>query len=338
MYNHETNRERDANVDLLKIFACIGVVGLHTLGSFELICGFSVPTFLLCTGFLLAKRKKTTIQKTWSRLLRLLKTVVLWSFLYLSFPRVFVNSPGWDECYPLTLLQTVGNAFIQRGMWQFWYFGALGLLYILVQFADWVLPKVRIDRNRLKLTLWGLLLVFGAVLQIISYYYLHYPAQSIYIQTFRLWTWIQYYLMGNYLFHMKERLFIIIPQKLDTIILILLTAAAWLVQCGAGKWLIDNLHTEYFYDDLVVAAWVFCFALFILRLDVERFRWGITEVSKLTLGVYILHPFILEWVLSHFSIVTVPQHILLFVSLTALSFLLSFLLNKVPVLRDFVRL
>lgn len=54
------NKNRIVGLDLLKIIACLGVVGLHTIGkdSSEInrilyyLCGYAIPCFLWCMDIL----------------------------------------------------------------------------------------------------------------------------------------------------------------------------------------------------------------------------------------------------------------------------------------------
>ena len=57
--------ERNTNLDLMRILACIAVVGLHTLqkdlsvfnSSLYYMCGFAVPVFFMASGYILLNRE-----------------------------------------------------------------------------------------------------------------------------------------------------------------------------------------------------------------------------------------------------------------------------------------
>lgn len=59
-----TKGQRNLNLDLVRILACVAVVGLHTVrlnGSFFYvalynICGFAVPAFFMASGYMLLNR------------------------------------------------------------------------------------------------------------------------------------------------------------------------------------------------------------------------------------------------------------------------------------------
>ena len=56
------------------------------------------------------------------------------------------------------------------------------------------------------------------------------------------------------------------------------------------------------------------------------------------LGVYIIHPFLLAWYVRFFSVKSLADHLALFAALNAASFLLAFLLSRIPILRELVKL
>lgn len=329
--------DRDANIDLLKIIACIAVVGLHTLGNIGLICGFAVPTFILSSGYLLLRRNSVTLNKTVSRILRILKIIVLWALLWLSFPQLFLSSPGWVPPKCLTIIKCISDSLIQKGIWQFWYFGTLIGLYLMLFFLDTVKKRIAINYNQWIYNIWGVTVFFGVFLQEYSYFYLHYPAQSIYVQTFRFWTWVQYFMMGGLLYQHKEYFIRKIPFNINAILVVLFSALSWMIQFIGGTYFIHNLQAEYFYDDIIIVVWVFLIALFVLRLKIQR-NQTIYAFSKLTLGVYIIHPFLLEWYVKLCSIVSAAEHIMLFLVLSITSFSLVFLMTNIPIIKELVTL
>ena len=56
-----TDRQRNTNIDLVRIVACIAVVGLHTFPREQSVgtllayylCGFAIPFFFMSSGFFL---------------------------------------------------------------------------------------------------------------------------------------------------------------------------------------------------------------------------------------------------------------------------------------------
>ena len=130
---------RNYNLDFIKILACIAVIGLHTLNkeisvvnqSLYYVCGFAVPAFLMATGYVLLNRDRVSKNYSWNKIKKVLKVVFFWSLLifiaYVSV-KVIKNELGLQV---LTIFpKTFFGGFIQRGyLWQFWYLGALIIIY-----------------------------------------------------------------------------------------------------------------------------------------------------------------------------------------------------------------
>lgn len=53
-------KTRNCNLDLIKCLACLGVVGLHSIGmvnyTIYYLCGISVPLFFMVNGYLMFSR------------------------------------------------------------------------------------------------------------------------------------------------------------------------------------------------------------------------------------------------------------------------------------------
>lgn len=329
-------KERDVGIDFLKLLSCIAVIGLHTLGEIGLLCGFAIPVFWLCSGYLLLQSDHVAPRKTAVRILRVLGIVAAWTIIWLSFPRFFVLSPGWEKPFPLCLLKYFLLSFQQVGIWQFWYFGSLILVYIFVQFRSAALRYCNIqNEQKLLITIWSLFLVFSLALQICSFF-VHLPVQSGVKQTFRLWTWLQYFLMGAILYRKRTVLFGKLPLKIHAALSVILFALSFLAQWTEGHYLIHELHAEYFYDDIVIICWVFMVSSLCLRLDLTRVKKPITVLSKLTMGVYIIHPFLLEFALRVFPVRSIWDHLAYFFAIGVTSFTITWCFQRIPVIRKLV--
>lgn len=92
-------KERNQNLDLIKCIACLGVVGLHSVGmvnyTIYYLCDFSVPLFFMVNGFLMFSKEEISYGYAFRKILNLIKVVVLWNLLImlpvLVFRRKIVN-------------------------------------------------------------------------------------------------------------------------------------------------------------------------------------------------------------------------------------------------------
>lgn len=85
-------QNRDTNVDILRIIACLAVVGLHTLGigisrACDFLyyqCGFAVPIFFMASGYMLLARNNTVAYSI-RKISRLIIFTLLWYCVLLPF-------------------------------------------------------------------------------------------------------------------------------------------------------------------------------------------------------------------------------------------------------------
>ena len=135
-------KKRNDNIDLIKILACIAVVGLHTLqrelsvlNSFlYYLCGFAVPAFMMASGYFLLNRGKVSVAYNLKKICDVVRVVVLWSVIIALMKVVYDGIQGnlTMETW-LYFPQTVVGSLVQKGaLWQFWYFGALILIYAIL--------------------------------------------------------------------------------------------------------------------------------------------------------------------------------------------------------------
>lgn len=177
------------------------------------------------------------------------------------------------------LIKTFFGAFLQRGTFAlFWYFGAMCIIYAVYP----ILNKIYDDYPRY----YCLMLIFIMAIQNIAFIgnVVGFEEQSV-IQTFRLWNWITYFMLGGAI--KKIRI-----NKMPLIISFLFSSITTLVSM---RWLypyIGNNHCEFFYSyPLVIIMTVYLFKI----ITQERIHHSIIieNLSKLFLPVYSLHLFII---------------------------------------------
>lgn len=286
-------KNRNINLDLLKVLACVGVVLLHTTmggfketGSWNLLAylyylgTYSIPLFFMINGYLLLGKREITYLYILQKVKWILITVSSWSFIVWLFKRDFTTNP----------IKKIVGSLIQRGyFFQFWFFGALILIYLC-------LPILRqfLNSKRSYLYSLSLLMTIGLIFEL-SNILLQMPIQTYVIQTFRLWTWFFYYLLGGYIaqFTIEE-----IESRFKNwmkIVSILLLLISPIILFFIAKTIYHNLFAEYFYDTLFVKVSTLGIFLTILMLTLnENRRESIVSLSNQTMGVFIIHTYIMK--------------------------------------------
>lgn len=297
-------RQRDVAVDMLRVFSCCAVVGLHTFSRgvtplasiMYYACGFAVPLFFMTSGFFLLNRGGVTYSYALRKIGRMITVICLWVAIA-TFPRALalaVLGGGLTAfaSWPAEFLVSLAGTVVQTGMLpQLWFLWSLAIVYLLLPILS-------------RLSFYGkkqmcfLLCVAGLVIQIASYVK-HFPLESYVPQVFRTWIWVKYFLLGGLLYQIRDRIGF---SKLMAFLLILaVTVLAVCWQLFAGSILIPEpvmaSYAEYFYDDLLYVLWTAVFLLAAESLRPTSNLW--VRVSSLTMGVYIIHMLVFR-LLSHF--------------------------------------
>ncbi|RSJ69443.1 Inner membrane protein YiaH [Streptococcus oralis] len=328
---------RNINLDLLKVLACVGVVLLHTTmggfketGSWNLLTylyylgTYSIPLFFMVNGYLLLGKREITYSYILQKVKWILITVSSWTFIVWLFKRDFTEN----------LIKKIVGSLIQKGyFFQFWFFGALMLIYICLP----ILKKFLNSKRSFFYSL-SLLAVIGLIFELTNIV-LQMPIQTYVIQTFRLWTWLFYYLLGGYIakFTMEElKARFKNWMKIVSILLLLLSPV---ILFFIAKTTYHNLFAEYFYDILFVKVVSLGIFLTILTLTVnEKWSEWIVSLSNQTMGVFIIHTYIMKVWEKLFGFSFVGSYLLFAIFTLSVSFIIVGMLMKIPYFNRIVKL
>ena len=283
-------------IDLLKVMACIGVVCLHTVnGSIgivnrivTLVCSMSIPIFFMCSGYVAFLKANISYEYAAKKIIKILAVCFSWEimhaiayFLYYHKMRNFIESFFLD--------------FLQKGLFfHFWFFGSLIILYLL-------LPSLRrMERKSPRLYI-GILLFLGGVcicIDGISIVAGRQVSLSI-IQTFRLWQWLFYYMLGGFVAtHNGKSSEWLCKYGGMCVAMALFVLVAW--QWIVGTYCFGKIMIEGFYGSLpTITATIFVFLyLYQVKLN-DVMISAIKMATSCIMGIYIVHPFVLS-VIVHF--------------------------------------
>lgn len=201
-----------------------------------------------------------------------------------------------------------------------------------------ILPLLSRIRGRLKYC-WFALFVVGVLLQCVSYFYGK-PIQKNIIQTFRIWTWLQYFILGGLIGSGEFATMPIIKyMRYGNRILLGIgtTTLAVIFQYFIGDSLLHDSHAEYFYDSIIVVLWMI--SLFNWILKNSRFPLNaIRFVTPLMMGIYIIHPLLCRMTDVYITISSLGVTFAYFASILGLSVAIAFILFRVRPLRILIEL
>ena len=330
------DKQRDTNLDILKIMASIAVIGLHTVmqelsifnSTLYYLCGFAVPIFFMVNGYLLLPRKEISAKYVFRKICTILKVVVLWNvgvfFAFLLFKGELINLP-----------ETIAKSLVQKGfLWQFWFLGALIILYVSLPMIHAIFRKSK----RLHFFCWIALCMICNATEIASVVSGR-PVQKEVLQTFRLWTWFCYFIGGGYMQYLVPAIAAKLSKRRHGIILIVLTSIVLIWQNCAARYFIHDFHAEYFYDGLLTMLWNICIFSYMKRIQIKP-SWvkSLSKASALTMGCYIIHPIFIR-IGNQFLLIDDPAIAVLWWALiTGISFFAAWVMLKTKYVRALIKL
>ena len=332
---------RNSNLDLVKLFACAAVVSLHTMRvETSLFClvayylsGFAVPVFVMSGGYIMLNRGSVDWNYSIRKMTSVLKVAAIWGGILFAAQLagdILNHTVTWQIFlyYPKLIVK---GMILQKGrLWHFWYFGALMMLYASLP----LLCRVR----KYLFKVWIALVIIGGVIQAASYV-VGTPLQAYVLQTFRLWTWFQYFILGGLLgeggLPCVLKKLSLINVKIHALVCLLLTAVNVTFQIFAAGLLLHNLFAEYFYDSLLHMAWVTILFTLVMKLSLsERVISVIRHFAPLTMGIYILHPLLIS-LISHFIALTGGLD---FIVILLISYAISLAISRIKYLNALIKL
>ncbi len=332
--------KRDVNVDFIRILSCIGVVGLHcfqevfSAGNLFVyrLCGFAIPMFFVTSGYFLAKRENN-LQRILAKIIRILMIIILWNLILwvILTTKDIITSQQIDILF---LPKSILKSFIQQGrFWHFWYLAALILVYTILPFISRFIAK---NQKQRLLTLWVVFLLIGVVLQLLSEFVFHQSIQRLVVQPLRLWTWLQYFLLGGVLRISQDKWKGRKVEAMTAAIVMTIVVQLWQNLMGNQ---IHVLYGEAFYDSITTVLWVTAIFIFLMNLNITSGLKRFIEITApCTMGVYIIHPLLIRYMKRLLFPDTFIKSIGLFVILSAVSFGITYVLRKIPWMKKLVSL
>ncbi len=337
---------------VLRILACILVIFIHVSSNFVYQCEFGtidwyfagfyndarlygVSVFFMISGaLLLNKDYELSFKKLYTKkIFKLLVLFIVWSAVY-NCTAIF--RPEYANANKLVIVaQSLVNAFANYGPYHVWFLLTLAMLYALSPILREAFGKKEICRYFLIL-----FAICGALVPTIrSFDWIVEGALNRYDVIYNatmLTGYIGYFVLGHYLHnHTEEAL----SKKKKIFLWILLILATGI---GVGFSFLSSVKTGVFTNVLSAPLDIFSFAgnyaLFLLVRDRMKNRNKnskiLQDLSGLTLGIYLLHPMVIEvlgkvgWLsLPVTAIVLIPLGVL---AVAFLSGIIAWILKKIP--------
>lgn len=346
-------KKRTAYLDLIRIIACILVVGVHvsalclesldvTSINFKVMNGFDcfsilgVPLFVMISGSLLLSEKHAYSVKDlyFKKLGRLVFLYFFW-FLFYNTVNFIESGTAWN--FENIKQEIVLESLLGRGIYHLWFLPMMISLYLITPF----IKTFTADREKCILFL---ILFFVIAIAVPTALKFEFPYKTIVASLYERFPnimfigYIGYYILGHTIHEFLPGLK---PKTL------LLLAAAAIVSFAAEVYTC-NFYSEktgelsiILNDTMAVNAFVTCTCIFILckHIKIKEHKW-LSKCAALTFGIYLMHPFILHLLnLAGLDTLFAPAGIavpIVVVFVTIITAIIVFMIQKIPVVRSLV--
>lgn len=326
-------------LDLIKIIACIMVVLLHSIniglkeniytsGLWIYYIGtFAIPLFFMVNGFLMIGKEKSNYKGYLvNKIQKVLIVVSAWNFPILCL-KIIIHKDMKN------IITELFGCFFQKGTFShFWYLGALILLYIFLPMLNRIYLTPLYERCTV---LFILLNIFLDIFFVFLYLKYDFIFKNHIIQTFRIWTWLLYYLLGGLIKKKNAKLKNISFEKLFMIVIILIGIVIKF-EIQFGYKLYGNLYAESFYSNFLVIITSILIFILISKLNIKKPI--ISNMSKLIMGIYIVHMPILRIVVKITKFNNNYYCLINFVFVFVMSIIVSYIISKIPHLKELIKL
>lgn len=325
-------------LDLIRTVAIIAVIVIHVSTSsayqfnqisstrwwftitLDSLSRFAVPAFLMITGLLLLDPNKNDNLPTFfkKRFIKVIIPLILWTIIYSA-----KTSLGNGR----SLLSLLKNSVSRPAEYHLWYLYSLTGLYLVIPFIRLALKNAPKKLIEIYLILW----LIGSTLYPLSDKFLHLPI-SINNQYFT--GLIGYLILGFYISRYK------IPS-----FLVYLLSYFGLLTTIIGTYFLTRQNSgildEFFFDPVAPNIILYSFGIF-LFLKNHYFNHRIIRViSRYSLGVYLIHPLIIELLTSGtLGIRLYPSTFTEFIGIPlmsvlvlAISLFMVYIFKKIPILK-----
>lgn len=325
-------------IDICKITAMFLVIILHTVCNgikdnrkdISLLIyyfgTFAIPLFFMVNGYLQLNKVKN-YKYVVKKILNIFFVCFIWNIPIAIF-KLVINGEH---------LNIVGNVFlnyIQKGyFWQFWFLGALILIYIFLPLFQKLFNRT--DKYKFFTIL---LVIVSSLIDLFNIvnnnFFENDIIKNIIPQIFRIWTWLTYFFIGG-LIRKSDPL-----KKLDNKKLIIITFILLLITILYAYAFSNNLYSSLFaenlYDSFIVIATTFLIFNCFSRIQVSYKL--ITDIGKLNMGVYIIHPTIIK-IFKYFNLLYNNYLNIIFAFLIfVICIIITKIISKIPYLNRIIKI
>lgn len=342
------NNKRIIQFDALRVIAALAVVWLHTSAQrfyecypstewearniYDSLVRWAVPIFVMISGALfLVPQKKSEIRNLYTKnIVRIIRVFLFWSIIYITY----------DGIGEKGLVGFWGK--IIMGPFHFWFLKMLIGLYISVPILRAIVSNKKLEQYFICLSLitaffipmlFPLIGCFSNVARCFVEKYYEEIGLKIAL------GYVGYFVLGHYL------TINIVKEKVKKVLCILGILSIFAVNI-LTSFVSNRVGTPYLflYGNINIFTLFESVALFVVIKDKQiapRYHAVLINASKLSLGIYIIHPLVMEILFDLWEIDSSFLNPIYFIPFFAsivfvISFCVSFVLIRIPIINKFI--
>lgn len=311
--------KQDLNINLLRILACLMVIFMHAplpseqanglfLSTLSYVTAPCIGLFFMVSGYLLLPIKQDAGSFLRKRLGKVIGPTLFWSIFYLAAN--FIK----EGCQGSLMKELISIPFSAQGNPVLWFMYTLIGLYLLAPIISRWIESASRKEMEFYLGLWGISLCYPILSSFLSinqgttgilYYFTGYAG---------------YFILGAYLKKYPERI------SFKCIIPLMGVAILAPIICKIAQINVNFYEVFWYLSIFVVIQCVFWFQT-ITKLPLKfsnRVETMLTRISNLSFGIYLIHIFIMRYVLWECDFIqNMNSSILQTVTIAVLTFALS---------------
>lgn len=324
-------KERIYELDLIRALACLMIISMHSplpeggennglfLSSLSYLSAPGIGLFFMVSGALLLPISEPIFVFITKRLTKIAIPTLFWTCFYLGLKSFY-------DGHQITLREILSIPFSPQGNSIFWFIYVLTGIYLLSPILSRWLEKASKREMEFYLLLWTITLC--------------YPYLKLFLKINETGTGILYYYSGYLGYFILGYYLRKYALKINSLLMCALFAIALVVPVSLKVTQMKvDFYSMFWYLSLFVAimsaGW---FVLFMRKGNTPKvqLRALVTNFSKCSFGIYLVHIFIMRRILWHCTWIQsmesyILQTIVIIVLTTLFSWLVCYLISLLPI-------
>ncbi len=313
-----SKKSRYTYLDVIRIMSCIMIIFIHVaaidwanfpaassewfiMNAFDCVGIVGVPLFFMISGALiLCQDRELSLRHLWARNIpKMLFAYFLTLFCYNAIP--FLK--GWVPIEPYYIkTDLIESVLLERGIYHLWFLPVIIVLYMLA-------PILKSAFNTSKICEYYMILfaIFGGLIPLILCFDIRYKVYLNQMEEkfglFMLTGYIGYFVLGHYLHDFIKS---ISRRKILITALACIASNTFTILTCFLDGLAKNAPSTIVNNPLSLNGLISAASIFILvregcgKMNNEKLNKVLSYISSLTLGIYLVHPFVISNILTYF--------------------------------------